>query len=74
MMKEQERRAQLEDPTEEIVIGATVLANKSFDPEQPDEPSAHFAPPIDNSDVRLYEQNEQQQKAEAANRKPLFQN
>lgn len=73
MMREQERRAQLEDPTDELVVGPggeiIMKKNKSLDPEslqQPETNDEHlvadhrFAPPVDPADaqIRLYEQKE----------------
>ena len=74
MMREQERRTNEEDPTEEIVVGK--INNKTFDPESQQQISEQTgttnfaAQPVDVADaeIRLYEHNEQPIK-----KKPLLQ-
>lgn len=87
MMREQERRAQLEDPTDELVVGPggeIIMKNKSMDPESLQQPETNehfvddhrFAPPVDPADaqVRLYEQKEaEDNKTFVPKKKPLLQ-
>lgn len=88
MMREQERRANEEDPTEKIVVGEmgkiTIQSvNQTYDPESltahthRDEETSndhYFSQPVDvvDAQIRLYEQNEQSDGG-VVKKKPLLQ-